>query len=75
MTLEDFRKAVSVRMLRVYALDWHDACGDGEPLLSAMESGGTPEEFVERWGAKFDLTSTDDVLLRSPDSPKWQRRS
>lgn len=55
MTLDEFRYAVSRRMLTVYGIDWADACGDDEPLLRALDGDETPEEFVDWFGRKYDL--------------------
>ena len=55
MTLDDYRHAVSVQMLTVYGIDWSDACGEDEPLLSALNDGWLAEEFVDWFGRKYDL--------------------
>ena len=55
MAVSVFKNRVSVRMLAVYGIDWNDACGDDEPLLTAIEDRWTAEEFVGWWGEKFDL--------------------
>ena len=55
MTLEEYRYAVSRRMLTVYGIDWADACGEDAPLLQAIGDGESAEEFVDWFGRKYDL--------------------
>lgn len=39
---------------------WVDLCGDDEPIESACARGETPEQFVNYWIEKYDLTRIDD---------------
>lgn len=62
MDIEDFEREVSRIMTRDYGISWADACGDREPLQSAMAAGETPEEFVHWWAIKYDLTHKSELF-------------
>ena len=62
MDYETFRAAVSARLLAEYCLTWDDAAGDPETLIAAMGAGWSPEQFVERYGMKYDLTPHHDLF-------------
>jgi hypothetical protein len=66
MTLDEFTRLVSIRMLTVYGIDWDDACGDGEPLCTAIDDGWSADEFVDWWGQKYNLDPLSDFDLRPP---------
>jgi hypothetical protein len=55
LTLQDYAAAVSAEMNRRYGITWADACGDPQPLTVALRSGDTPEDFVARWGDRYEL--------------------
>lgn len=60
--LSRFREVVSRLMQREYGISWSDACGDDKPLLGAIDSGETPEDFVDRFAVKYDLTSLNEIF-------------
>jgi hypothetical protein len=69
MTLDEFARLVSIRMLTVYGIDWDDACGDSEPLCAAISDGWSADEFVDWWGQKYDL----DPLSLFGLTPPYER--
>jgi hypothetical protein len=64
MNLNEFRAKVSGLLEKGYCVTWIDACGDDEPLLQALESKHSPEEFVEQFARKYDLTPYGPIHLR-----------
>lgn len=53
----DAYKAEVDRVMQAkYGITWDDAAGDPEPIEDAMAGGESPEEFVDWWGEKYDLT-------------------
>jgi hypothetical protein len=61
MTLQEYEAAVSFQTKRRFGITWEDACGDQEPLTAALRDGESPEEFVARWGDRYEL---DDITRR-----------
>lgn len=55
LTLPEYEEAVTIEMKKRYGITWEDACGDAEPLTAALRYGESPEEFVARWGDRYDL--------------------
>lgn len=55
-SFSEYEAAVSSAMQRTYGISWLDACGDVEPLQSALHDGLSPEEFVHWWGEHYDLS-------------------
>jgi hypothetical protein len=53
--LSDYEAAVSAAMQRHYGISWNDASGELAPLQTALEEGVEPEEFVLRFGERYDL--------------------
>lgn len=54
--ISDYEATVSAAMQRTYGISWRDACGDARPLQNALDDGLSPEEFVEWWGERYDLS-------------------
>jgi phage-related protein len=55
-SISNYEAAVSAAMQSTYGISWQDACGDVEPLQSALQEGSSPEEFVHWWGKRYDLS-------------------
>lgn len=53
--LQEYERAVTFHMLQEYGITWRDACGEARPLEAAIEDGESPEDFVQRFGEKYDL--------------------
>ncbi len=54
-SLQNYERAVTFHMLQEYGITWQDACGDAWPLEAAIAWGESPEDFVRRYGEKYDL--------------------
>lgn len=53
--LRQYKLEVTQHMLEAYGITWRDACGDDEPLETAIERGRPAIDFVLWWGEKYDL--------------------
>lgn len=62
MTFEEFKADVDRLMKASYGIDWHDACGDPDPIERAIENGESPEEFVDWWAEKTGLTTISHLF-------------
>jgi hypothetical protein len=60
-SFERWRKASDAFMSKIYGIDTDDAGLDDEWLKSHWSSGDTPQDFVEWFGRKYDLTSKRDA--------------
>ena len=60
-TFEKWRQATDVAMSTVYGIDTNAAGLDDDWLKNHWQSGETPENFVEWFGRKYDLTSKQDA--------------
>ena len=60
-SFEKWRKASDAFMSKIYGIDTGDAGLDDEWLKSHWSSGDTPQNFVEWFGRKYDLTSKRDA--------------
>ena len=62
--IRDYEREVSWEMVQKYGLTWADACGDAEPLMSALRAGQSATAFVRWWGEKYGLVPVADTALR-----------
>lgn len=61
--VQEYERAVAREMHTEYGITWIDACGDAGPILSAIEMGQSPAEFVQWWGEKYGLVRMADIEL------------
>ncbi|HEU4801418.1 MAG TPA: hypothetical protein VFS94_12400 [Gemmatimonadales bacterium] len=64
--VREYEREVTREMHAEYGITWNDACGDASPLLSAIESGQSPAEFVQWWGERYGLVRMADIDLSYP---------
>lgn len=60
---ESFARSVDEELLKGYGISWKDASGDSDLLVQAFQGGETPEEFVQWFAQKYDLTPVDSLGL------------
>jgi hypothetical protein len=62
MTLAEWSREANDLLLEVYAISLDDTGLEDSDLEACLDEGEAPSEFVERFAAKFDLTSRSDWL-------------
>jgi hypothetical protein len=63
MSYADFKAEVDKIFREQVGSGWVDLCGDEGPLQKAYAEEESPRDFVLWWINKFDLTTTDEVML------------
>ena len=60
MTFTQWLKQANDYALRTYNIDAHDIVGDEDMLKDSYEAGEAPEECVDYFATKYQLTKLED---------------